>query len=84
MRVVLAAARRDYQRMRFFDQQQPARQPEGSIVFPVCADHNVFETEQAWAGELRARTIGDFGSWEDQGAYEATFKKLLSDLRIER
>jgi hypothetical protein len=55
-----------------------------TVLFPVHIDDAVFETNEAWASELRDnRHIGDFRRWKAHDAYQKTLARLLRDLRAE-
>ena len=52
------------------------------VLFPICLDDAVMETDQAWAASLRRmRHIGDFRAWKDHDQYQKSFDRLLRDLR---
>lgn len=55
-----------------------------TVLFPVRIDETVMTTAEPWAVKLRdQRNIGDFRHWQDHGAYETTFDKVLRDLKAE-
>lgn len=65
-----------------FEEERARR---GVVLFPLRLDDAVFATTEAWAAKLRrSRHIGDFRDWKDHDAYQKTFKRLLSDLRVDR
>jgi uncharacterized protein YjbI with pentapeptide repeats len=52
------------------------------VLFPICLDDAVMETDQAWAASLRrTRHIGDFRAWKDHDQYQKSFDRLLRDLK---
>jgi hypothetical protein len=52
------------------------------VLFPICLDDAVMETEEAWAASLRRmRHIGDFRAWKDHDPYQKSFERLLRDLK---
>jgi hypothetical protein len=61
------------------------RQREALVLFPVRLDEAVMKTNEPWAGKLRDnRNIGDFTQWKSHDAYQAAFKRLIRDLKVER
>jgi hypothetical protein len=53
-----------------------------TMLFPVRVDETAFETDQAWAANLRrGRHIGDFTHWKEHDAYQKGFERLLRDLK---
>jgi len=51
------------------------------ILFPVCLDDGVTETDRSWVKEvLRTRHVGNFTRWQDPNHYNKAFSKLLADL----
>ena len=54
------------------------------MLFPICLDDAVMQTDQAWAADVRrTRHIGDFTLWKDHDAYQQAFQRLLRDLKAE-
>lgn len=42
----------------------------------------VKQTTKAWASQIHnTRHIGDFCQWQDHGAYQKAFERLLRDLK---
>ncbi|HXW72181.1 MAG TPA: toll/interleukin-1 receptor domain-containing protein [Methylocella sp.] len=55
------------------------------VLFPVRIDDAVMETSKPWARKLRdQRHIGDFRKWKDHDGYQASLKRLLRDLTVEK
>ena len=53
-----------------------------TILFPVRVDDSVFDVDEGWALHIKEdRHIGDFRAWKDHDAYQASFKRLLRDLK---
>ncbi len=60
------------------------RQRKQTVLFPVRLDDVIWETDQAWAADIRrTRQIGDFANWKDHDAYQKAFERLLRDLKAE-
>ena len=57
------------------------RRRKQTVLFPIRLDDAVMKANEAWASKLRARNICDFTKWRDQGAYKATFERVLHDLK---
>ena len=54
------------------------------VLFPVRLDDSVFDTEVAWAADIRrTRHIGDFRYWQNHSDYKVAFERLLRDLKSE-
>ena len=61
------------------------RKRKTTVLFPICLDDAVIDTNEPWAAKLRAdRHIGDFTNWRDHDAYQKAFERLLRDLRVDR
>ena len=55
-----------------------------TVLFPVRLDDSVFDTEVAWAADIRrTRHIGDFRYWQNHSDYKVAFERLLRDLKSE-
>jgi uncharacterized protein YjbI with pentapeptide repeats len=54
------------------------------VLFPIRLDDTVMETDEAWAGKLRARHIGDFTRWKEHDAYSKSFERVLRDLTVKK
>lgn len=55
-----------------------------SVLFPIRLDEAVMNTTKAWAADVRRRWhIGDFTRWQDLGAHQQAFERLLRDLKAE-
>jgi isopentenyl diphosphate isomerase/L-lactate dehydrogenase-like FMN-dependent dehydrogenase len=54
-----------------------------TVLFPIRLDDAVMETDEAWAGKLRARHIGDFRRWKDHDAYSKSFERVLRNLKMQ-
>jgi len=53
------------------------------FLFPIRIDDAVFSRQKDTAFDLvRSRHIGDFRNWEEQGAYQKSFSRLVRDLAI--
>jgi hypothetical protein len=53
-----------------------------TVLFPIRLDDSVMESPVAWASHIRqTRHIGDFRGWENHGAYQSAFARLLRDLK---
>lgn len=60
------------------------QQSKRRVLFPLCLDGAVMDTTEQWVYDLqRRRNIGDFTQWKNHDAYQATFKRVLRDLRAE-
>ena len=58
------------------------RREKRTVLFPIRLDDAVMETPTGWASHIRqTRHIGDFRAWENHGAYQNAFARLLRDLR---
>ena len=57
------------------------RRRDEVMLVPLRLDDTVMNTDEAWAGKLRARNIGDFTKWKDHDAYNATLDRVLRDLK---
>ena len=58
------------------------RLQERTVLFPIRLDDAVFDTDRAWAADVRrTRHIGDFTTWQDMESYQTGFRRLLGDLR---
>jgi hypothetical protein len=55
-----------------------------TVLFPIRLDDAVMDTNEAWAGKLRARHIGDFTRWKDHDAYSKSFERVLRDLKVKK
>ena len=56
-----------------------------TVLFPVCLDDSVMETDRAWAANIRrTRHIRDFSNWKDHDAFQKAFGLLLRDLKMEK
>jgi uncharacterized protein YjbI with pentapeptide repeats len=52
-----------------------------TVLFPIRLDNAVMNTDEAWAGKLRAnRNIGDFRQWNDYDAYSENLNRVIRDL----
>lgn len=64
-----------------FDKEQ---QRSTLVLFPIKLDETVMQTNQAWANTIRrTRHIGSFTQWNDHDCYQASFSRLLQDLKAE-
>jgi TIR domain/Pentapeptide repeats (8 copies) len=62
-----------------FEKEQKQKR---TLLFPICLDDTVLETEQAWAADIRrTRHIGDFRKWKDHDQYQNAVARLLRDLK---
>jgi TIR domain/Pentapeptide repeats (8 copies) len=53
------------------------------ILFPVRLDDAIFQCAAGWAISLQeTRHIGNFTSWQDDGAYQQAFTTLLRHLKV--
>jgi len=60
------------------------RKENKSVLFPVRLDETIFETEVAWAADIRrTRHIGDFKNWQNHTDYKKGFDRLLRDLKAD-
>jgi hypothetical protein len=53
-----------------------------TVLFPIRLDDAVMDTDEAWAGKLRARHIGDFTRWKEHDEYSKSFARVLRDLTV--
>ena len=54
------------------------------ILFPICVDAAVLDSDQAWAEYInQTRNICDFSNWKDHDAYHQALENLLDDIRCE-
>ena len=52
------------------------------VLFPIKLDDTVDKTKAGWVADIRrSRHIGDFTNWENRNAFEASFARVLRDLR---
>jgi hypothetical protein len=59
------------------------RVEQKTVLFPVRLDETVFETDVAWAADVRrTRHIGDFTNWEISSNYDKALDRLLRDLKV--
>jgi hypothetical protein len=57
------------------------RQQNTTVLFPIAVDDAVYNTEQAWASEIRrTRQIGNFADWKQHESYRKEITRLLRDL----
>ncbi|MGA9364591.1 MAG: toll/interleukin-1 receptor domain-containing protein [Bacteroidota bacterium] len=60
------------------------RKENKTVLFPVRVDEAVFDTEVAWAADIRrTRHIGDFRNWQKHADYKKAFDRLLRDLKAD-
>jgi hypothetical protein len=60
----------------------PHHREKSLVLFPVCSDHAVTDTDAAWAASIRRqRHIGNFSKWKDHDPYQKAFGRLLKDLK---
>jgi hypothetical protein len=60
------------------------RREKRLVLFSVCLDKAVMNTDAAWAASIRRqRSIGDFSKWKDHASYQKAFDWLLKDLKAE-
>jgi len=53
-----------------------------TVLFPICIDSQVMNTEKAWVGDIiRTRHIGDFSNWKNNDSYIKAFERLMGDLK---
>jgi uncharacterized protein YjbI with pentapeptide repeats len=53
------------------------------ILFPICLDWTVMNTDQAWVEYIaKTRNIFDFSKWQDAEVYRQSLEWLLGDLKI--
>jgi len=51
------------------------------ILFPICVDAAVLDSDQAWAEYInQTRNICDFSNWKDHDAYHQALENLLDDI----
>jgi hypothetical protein len=60
------------------------RSARACVLFPIRLDDAVMETDEAWAGKLRARHIGDSTRWKEHDAYSKSFERVLRDLTVKK
>jgi len=52
------------------------------VLFPIRVDDAVMTIQSGWAADVRrSRNVGDFKNWKEAGSYEASFSRLLRDLK---
>jgi hypothetical protein len=55
-----------------------------TVLFPIRLDDAVMKADVGWAADIRrARHIGDFRDWQNQGSYQKAFNRLIKDLKAE-
>jgi uncharacterized protein YjbI with pentapeptide repeats len=55
------------------------------VLFPIRIDDAILTHPAGWPALVRnERHIGDFRQWKDHDAYQATFARLLRDLKAEQ
>jgi hypothetical protein len=58
------------------------RREKRTVLFPIQLDQAVVETQIGWTSHIRqTRHIGDFRGWENHGAYQSAFARLLKGLK---
>ncbi len=54
------------------------------ILFPIRLDDAIFESNEAWAAEIRrSKYIGDFRRWKSDDDYTVALDRLVKDLKKE-
>ena len=62
--------------------EKECKQGGKPVLFPLCLDDAVGDTDQAWAASLRrTRHMGDFTNWKNHDAFKMAFEGLLGDLK---
>jgi len=62
-----------------FEEERRRRE---TVLFPIRIDDAIFETDRAWAADIRrTRHIGDFRGWDSTDEYRLAFDRLVRDLR---
>ncbi len=60
------------------------RDRQATVLFPIRLDNAVMDSKLGWAADIkRARNIGDFTNWADNGSYQKAFDRLLRDLKVD-
>lgn len=58
------------------------RETDSAVLFPIKLDGAVDSVKTGWAADIRrTRHIGDFTAWDDDKAYQASFDRVLRNLR---
>ncbi len=57
---------------------QEERRHKNIILFPLCLDSSLTNTEQKWAAEIPH--ITDFSQWKETDAYQKTFDRMFHDI----
>ena len=61
------------------EEENKRKQP---ILFPVCTDLAIMNTDQDWAEYIsKTRHLNDFSNWKDADVYQQAFDRLVQDLR---
>lgn len=55
-----------------------------TVLIPIRIDDAVMHSAAGWAAQVQERHTGDFRQWKDDEAYQATFARLLRDLKAEQ
>jgi uncharacterized protein YjbI with pentapeptide repeats len=62
-------------------EEERARVPKQTVLFPIRLDDAVMDTQEAWVGLLRRdRNIGDFRQWKDHDSYQRSLERVLRGL----
>lgn len=60
------------------------REEKTTVLFPVRLDEAVFQTNVAWAADIRrTRHIGDFRNWQNHAEFKKAFERLMRDLKTD-
>lgn len=54
-----------------------------NILFPICLDNAILQSQLPWAVQLRQHYIGDFTRWQNEITYAEAFATLLYHLKGE-
>ena len=58
------------------------REQDATVLFPVRLDDAAFSVKAGWPALItNTRHIGDFRKWKEHDMFEATFGRLIRDLR---
>lgn len=53
------------------------------VLFPIRLDDSIFDWEHPRQADVVEKVVSDFRNWRDHDSYQASFAKLLRDLRLD-
>jgi hypothetical protein len=61
---------------------QKERRSSEKVLFPIRLDNAIFQSNDDWAVNLRAKYIIDFSNWEKEEEYKKAISRLIRDLKL--